>query len=554
MDDRQKSMIDGRSVDELLRRAWRRQRRFVSARGLCHALIAACLLVAASFLLDWRLCLPPAARWVLIGATVAVLLAVAYASWWRWLRSYDPARVAIQLEGLYPELKSTLVSHVQLSRQLGRADGVSPALIRAVGRDAAEKAGRVDFRRIVNFAHLKWPLLFALVLLAVLAGSAIVQPGVANVFLARMLSPSTLRRYPTRTLLEPLTAGCHIQEGDKLALAARAGGEVPNEGILMIWPSEGGVENIRLAGRERQPGTRNFAHSMDAVYRSFRYAFHVGDAVSETFEVRVFPAPSIRPQLTVQYPQYTGRQPETLDSLSTTALEGSQIRWHLKADRPLKRAELLPDGEKPVVMDLSDDGQEACRAMPLRKTLTYGVRWTDLEHGFVYTPAAHYCLQVEPDRPPRVLLVAPSRDEKITVQKQLEISFRATDDNGLSAARIVFTVENRGATAAAEQYHEIPCFKNCPREANVEKYRWTLRKSLPDLMPGDVVRCAVEVLDNRPGTPGVARSESRRLTVLSPQEYAKMFLEERNRLLFRLNQVYDEERRAAGAVERLRVE
>jgi hypothetical protein len=168
----------------------------------------------------------------------------------------------------------------------------------------------------------------------------------------------------------------------------------------------------------------------------------------------------------------------------------------------------------------------------------------------VYAPAARYSLQVELDQPPRVILLTPSGDEKATTEKQLEISFRAKDDYGLAAARIVYTVENREATGK-EQYRAIPPFKDCPLEVSVEKYRWRVRESIPDLAPGDVVRYAVEVFDNRPGTPGVARSESRRMNILSVQEYARLILEERNRLLFRLNQVYDEERRAANVLDKL---
>ena len=53
-------------------------------------------------------------------------------------------RVALEVEGRHPELESLLVSYVQI----GSAQGVdaSPALIRAMERQALEVTGPLDFR------------------------------------------------------------------------------------------------------------------------------------------------------------------------------------------------------------------------------------------------------------------------------------------------------------------------------------------------------------------------------------------------------------------------
>ena len=120
---------------------------------------------------------------------------------------------------------------------------------------------------------------------------------------------------------------------------------------------------------------------------------------------------------------------------------------------------------------------------------------------------------------------------------------------GLWKLPIVYVVENR--TPAVEQTRDICVFKVPPKTAR-EGMRWQVAGSIPDLQTGDVVKYAVEVVDNRVGSaPGVARSDARRLTIVSPEEFLRMAAEERQRLLGRLKVLHGEETKAMGAVREL---
>ena len=134
------------------------------------------------------------------------------------------------------------------------------------------------------------------------------------------------------------------------------------------------------------------------------------------------------------------------------------------------------------------------------------------------------------------------------------MAFEAEDDHGVAEAWIVYTLEGDGVDSAEEERVAIPLDAGGPRCEVQASHRWDVAESIPDLEPGDVVRFAVEIRDNRPGRPWLTRSEPRRLTVVTIQEYAQFVVEERDRLLRQLKHVYDEERDAVGAVERLRRE
>ncbi|MCE9545960.1 MAG: DUF4175 domain-containing protein [Planctomycetia bacterium] len=550
----------GQDVASQLRSAWHRQRRFVHLRGLCHVLIAGAVLLCLDFVLDWTLVLSGPGRIVLLCANAALLLFVGYWSWWRHLQPFNPVQVALKVERLYPELQSVLVSHVQLADESRDLGGASRGLVRAMSAQAIERARPLDFGRIVDFRSLRAIGVACLITLLVVIGGSVKEPQLLSVFLARMSNPGSRQHYPTRTSLELLSQDQAIAEGGAVSLAARVGGEMPAEAVLTIWPAEGDVETVRLApsnqqGKVTTAGTRDFVHPINEVYRSFTYAFRAGDAVSDKVTVSVVPPPRIAPRLTVTYPQYTHHDPTEADALNVEVLEGSDVQWQLQSDRPLSVAELIPEGGQSVAMTLSADGKTLGHKQVAGKSLSYSFRWTDREHGFVFAPATRYLVRVVPDRPPRVSLIAPTRDDKATVRKELNLVFSAKDDYGLSTARLVYAVDRRQSAsgdAPAEQFIPIATYRDQPRDVTGAKFHWSVAESIPDLKPGEVVQYAVEVQDNRPGSPGKTRSESRRLIIVTKEEYVRLFNEERNRLYSRIKELHGEETRAVDAVRDLK--
>ena len=276
--------------------------------------------------------------------------------------------------------------------------------------------------------------------------------------------------------------------------------------------------------------------------------------MSGKYRVNVVPPPRTTVNATLTYPAYTRVKPRQTEMLSFEALEGSRAEWTLKADRPLEEAQMIVEGGQPLAMKLSPDRMTATAGMVAEKQFSYGFSLKDREHGFVYAPDVRYSVQVVPDRPPRVTLVSPARDEIATVRRAVDVAFIAKDDYGLSAARIVCSIESKApeAKAGPEQIVNIRTFEKQETEVS-EKYRWQLLESIPDLKPGDVIRYSVEMLDNRSGlsTPGMARSEARRLTIVSPEEYVRLATEERMKLLSRIKDLHGEETKATEAVKDL---
>ncbi len=243
-------------IDAKLRAAWLKERRLVHIRGICHLLAWLIALAVVDFFADWLLQLPGWGRVTLLLINIAVMIWAGWNYWWRFLRHYDPLRVALQVEKQHGELRSLLVSYVQLRADRGGFAGnapsgaapASPQLIAAMRRQAVAFTAPIDFRQIISYGELRRIVIVSGALVALCVAMSVNWSGYARVLLVRMLDPNSDARYPTRTQIEPLEQSeIVIRQGDSVPLKFIARGLVPNEGTLYLTPDGGDAQKIEVS-------------------------------------------------------------------------------------------------------------------------------------------------------------------------------------------------------------------------------------------------------------------------------------------------------------------
>jgi hypothetical protein len=145
-----------------------------------------------------------------------------------------------------------------------------------------------------------------------------------------------------------------------------------------------------------------------------------------------------------------------------------------------------------------------------------------------------------------VRLVFPAEDAKATLNREMKLTFSATDDRGLARAWIVFSLN-----AGREQRREIgDLLGKAPVQRQVP---WPIRESIRDLRLGDIVTYAIEVADGRPSDNGArrARSRSRRVQFVSDDEYLRYLLARTRRTLGQLRPLYLQQREAAELIRKV---
>jgi hypothetical protein len=535
----------GASVERRLRRAWKRQRNFWAVHGTCHLLLWMAGLALADFLADWLFVLPGYGRAVLLAVNVAVLAYVVHRHWLRHVRRYDPVRTALRVESRHPDLRSLLVSYVQLDESQAAAANVSADLVRAARRLAVEAARPIDFREIVRYKDVARVAAFCAGVVALGAALSVNWPDMAATFCYRLLNPAARVAYPTRTTVRVVTGSVTVPQGSALDVQARAGGVLPEAGVLWIRPAGGRWERLLMP----RTGDRTYACRFESVLRDFAYRVRLGDATSATYAVGVVPAPRVvATRVTLRYPAYTGIAEASASNLHLEVPEGTTATVAVDLDRPLRRAEVLDDAGAVAAMALGPDGRTASFTRTLDGSFRFRFRWTEAGHGFVYDDAVHHVIRALPDAAPRAEILYPARDAKATTAKRLAVRYRAEDDYGVARAAVVYQVND-----GPEQ--RLPARPLGGRRV-VDDWTWTLREAVPGIKEGDIVTWALEVTDNRAGGqgPNVARSQALRLEIVSVAEYLRYVAEERARLFKDIQAMHEDETEASAQVKTLREE
>ncbi len=327
-------------IDRKLRRAWHKERRYHHFRAACQVALWAVALILIDFGLDWLLRLPYYGRVMLLAFNGAVLAWALWHHWLRYLRRYDPVRVALQVEARNPELESLLVSFVQLREKEGEAAYASPQLLDAMRRQAGEATAPLDFKRIISYTQLRRIGLVSLAAVLFFTAISINWRDYFHALVIRLINPAANVDYPTRTQIVEITGDLVVQQGERVVIEVRAEGQVPQEGKLLVRPVDGEWERLPLLQNE----PRQFACRFPDVYQSFDYRVKIGDDESRRHRVVVVPPPQIvDTSVIVKFPQYTGGQTSEKDTLNVQAPERTEITWQLTLDQPLAEAELILD-------------------------------------------------------------------------------------------------------------------------------------------------------------------------------------------------------------------
>lgn len=538
-------------IGRKLRRAWRKERRLRHSRGLCFLLVWVVALILLDLLVDWLFLasyrVPWYGRTALLVINVVTLVVVLYHYWLRHLRRYSPVRVALQVEGKHPELKSLLVSYVQIDERHRRETYASPFLVEAFKRQAIEVSTTLNFREIVSFKELKKLFLFSVCVVAFFGAISAYKSDFFGTLLRRMLNPALAEEYPTSTVIDEtkMTGNVVRPQGAKLTLAAECWGVIPDEGQLRLRAEGGSWETLPLL---KQTGSL-FTYEFVNLLQSFDYFVRLGDDRSQIYHVEVIPPPKvIEKKITLTYPPYTGLKPRTQKSYYVEALEGTKVLWWARTDRPLERANIWKNQVRGPAMKISGDGHIAEGSLDAPATFEYQFNWKLADYGFFFRSPGRYVVNVIPDADPEVEISSPTRDEKATVRKTLRVAFRATDDYGLSTAYLVYKV-NEGR----ENRVKIASLSGRQQEKAMSRKLSSLVRGLKE---NDLVAYYIEVVDNCTGRGGrnIGRSQVRRVFLVSVPEYLRSVLEEHQRWLTEVASLRTEEMKASHEVGVMKVE
>ena len=466
-------------------------------------------------------------------ALLVVSLRQAWRHGWSRLRGFDATRTALQIENAHGGMDSLLATAVHFEKR-GTSPGTSAALWEFTQRKAQAAAGNIKPAKVVTMGDLKRPLHIAMAVAAVLLLAAILNGPFLAAGLGRLFTPWLAIAYPTDTKIDLGTAELVVKEGAPAKVEIRLSGKVPKTAKLDLQTGQGRPRELELNVVDGLA-----TYELASASRDFSFRVKAGDARSDWRQVRVISAPRLAGvNLELDFPDYIDRANEQVEALTLTVPEETKVRWQLTLDTPIRSATLHRDGEEDLPLEIGADGRSLTLTETASASRGYSFSWVEAGHGFDFE-SPRYFLQVASDQAPRIELTSPVANLNAMLGRPLELAVRAQDDHGIGTTTIIYRVNRRPEKSITL---ESP-LRNGEGE---QKLDWDYRKELPDLLVGDSVSFVVEIADKYPGETGPhrVRTDTRRITFLSREDYLAEINKQVDRLLTRVRTLYRQQRAA----------
>lgn len=313
---------------------------------------------------------------VALRSTFFVVL-IGWALWWLprkvfplLFRPIHPEHAARKIESLYPDLKESLISWLQLAT---RDEPTPRGVLAIIGRFAARNLRGADSTTVLDNGNLlKLTAFFIACLLSFLIYS-FAAPKSTWISLSRIFMPWASIAPASRVLITEVTPGdTTITQGTNLLVNVSTRGMYQQDAVVLRYDlSDGQKVAQRIPMKTDIQGLSYsllFGDSFGGIHQPLLYWIEAGDAVAGPFQLRIQSVPIVAiDRLELKYPKYTELKDRIISKDgSFEAPEGTKIRLFAHCNQPMdkSRIEFNPIIERGVLaaassmLDLSTSGTE----------------------------------------------------------------------------------------------------------------------------------------------------------------------------------------------------
>ena len=483
--------------------------------GLLRLLVVTAVLGVSQCTADLLLDLSTRVRGVFLLVDLAVLVfLVVHHGVLPWQRRLSPDEAALLAQKRWPELKTTLISAVQLARQ----PNGSPRMVAALQREVAEQVERIDLRQAIGWRGLRT---LGIVTLVLQAGIALLAWWAAptSAVLGRRALLANLP-LPTRTVVVAISQNLAVAPGDSIELSARAQGEVPRNGRLEISYAGKSAESVVVSPKPSRPDV--FSLTLPNVQGPLAYRFYLNDGRGPEWRVSLIHAPVLQTvQFRSVYPSYTGMADAPVAAGNLRLLAGSRLQIDGRASQPLQSARVVPQGGGQPV-ELSAGGGMAFKgelSIPVRGLSGFSIALRNAD-GVASRNDTVYAVEIVPDQPPQIV-VAPGQDEKSTLVATAVPGLRFEVRDDFLVEKVFLCVEPADTLAEGEspdpaKAKRIPIEIKKPAGALAFDFLWNDPGKNVNWQEGNTFYYWIEAVDNNMATgPGVTHTAERQWSVVS---------------------------------------
>jgi hypothetical protein len=519
-------------VMEKLLRMRSKLTRWILIHGLGRWLIAILAVLACDVALDRLFKMDFAQRVVmLIAMAIAAVVYFGVRVLKPLLSRLSDDALIYEVESKNPELKESLLSSVQLSREEEwKQWGTSAELAAATIEQGIEKSKAVDFSKALDLSrHLQnWLLLIAGIGMAAGVGIGVAQTD----FLRTWFNRNILLledQWPQATYLEIVGAvdGELIlpRGGDHRQLVRVSEDSLEKDVSVSLEISHQGGKTFHQMKPTGKLDGREHVFVFHNVSSPFRFRASGGDDVTSWVDVKLVEPPSvIQLNLDVLMPAYTGVLRKELQGAGPhSVLVGSRLEIGIKTNKSLSAANLKID-EKVYAMQSGENDTEFSFTIPGEgEELVGGEYEFELvdSSGMKGARRSKFRVTIKDDDSPKIRASLLGISGLVSARANLPTSYQAVDSYGLT--QLAFdatwkTGDNDEKTGQRELVFAEPRPGEDGLPVRQIKDFAELDLEPLGLSPGTSFRFSVTAKDNYPGKPNVGRSQEFLLRVVTDEE------------------------------------
>jgi hypothetical protein len=408
-------------------------------RGIGQTALAAAALLAIAAAVDYIFEL----SWPIRAGLAAVYMAIVAVLAVRWIihpaRAWNRARVARELEGLFPRLGQRLRTAAQHG---GRADdelvrdGVAPGMVAALEEETAAKFKPLPCQAALPVRPaLVWTVA-GLCVVTALAMLTLHDPEWQTALRRMLLAPIPY------TNLSASPSAALVDEGGEVEIRATLSGRA--RPALVLHVREAGEPNWMQETMDAADG--EFTARLANLRATTEFFVAAGPERTPILQIDVrHPLKFVATRVEVTAPAYTGLTVATHDSGSFSAVQGSTARIQFDFDRfPAAATLLVKDPAKPSApprrIEMAVQHQHVWAELPLTADVEYTVEAHDADG--VPAVANRHRVRVTADQPPTIWFDAPAESMEVHTLAEVLMRVRARDDFGITKIGIAFQINN----------------------------------------------------------------------------------------------------------------
>ncbi len=384
--------------------------------------------------------------------------------------SGDHSQVARRIEATYPALKDRLLTALEQQRDPRHAQ--FGFLQETVIQEALTHSRHHAWAAAVPRGQLRLAQAATIVSTCLLAAATTILSFFPSSFGAEPMAGAPVKRdvlsqHVYQVAVEP--GDVDIERGSSLLVLARFQGALPPRVTLSYRLSDGEAHHRPMSKSLDDP---LFGGRLAAVEGDLEYRVEFDGETSREFRVSVFEYPSLQQaDAKLAFPTYTSMEAKRVEDVrSITAVEGTELTWLLRLNKPVVEAFLESDDGKAIELRADPDQKNAVLAsLTLKQTRRYLLRLKDAQ-GRTNKQPPELVVHVTKNWPPELKLVFPAKDLRVSPLEELLLRASVWDDFGLNRCGLSYALgggENEEIVIAKPGAHREPqslehllCFEN----------------------------------------------------------------------------------------------